>query len=193
MFRVAQHDNQSGILLDLRILNMRRENAIQEMNAKFLTVLVLSFTSVAFAEDFETLNGKEYKDATISRVEPDGIVLTSKSGVSKVYFSELPKEVQDRFHYNPGKAADYDAVLALQARLQALQAHYQELEKQEDDLLLTIGRAEVGTYSGYPNPLRSQLPFLHNRLDQVRLEKDQVRKDSDQVSKELEKAQRQKQ
>jgi hypothetical protein len=43
------------------------------------------------------LEGKEYKDVTVSRVEPDGIVLTTKTGISKVYFVELPKDVQERF------------------------------------------------------------------------------------------------
>jgi hypothetical protein len=55
--------------------------------------------SLALAEDFKTINGKEYKDATVSRVEADGIVLRTKSGITKVYFVELPKEVQERFHY----------------------------------------------------------------------------------------------
>jgi hypothetical protein len=41
----------------------------------------------------------------VSRVEPDGIVLKSQSGISKVYFTELPKEVQERFHYNLEGAA----------------------------------------------------------------------------------------
>ncbi len=35
------------------------------------------------------------------RVEADGIVLRTKMGISKVYFIELPKEVQERFHYGP--------------------------------------------------------------------------------------------
>jgi hypothetical protein len=35
----------------------------------------------------------------ISHVEADGIVLRTKSGISKVYFVELPKDVQERFHY----------------------------------------------------------------------------------------------
>jgi hypothetical protein len=48
------------------------------------------------AEDFGTIQGKEYKDATVTRVEPDGIVVRTKGGVSKLYFSELPKEVQER-------------------------------------------------------------------------------------------------
>lgn len=53
--------------------------------------------SLAFAEDFKTINGKEYKDATITRVEADGIVLRTKTGISKVYFFELPQDVQGRF------------------------------------------------------------------------------------------------
>jgi hypothetical protein len=57
--------------------------------------------SLALADDFKTVNGKEYKNVTVSRVEPDGIVLKGKSGISKVYFVELPKDVQERFHYNP--------------------------------------------------------------------------------------------
>ena len=55
--------------------------------------------SLALAEDFKTVKGKEYKDATITRVEPDGIVLKTKSGITKLYFTELPKDVQERFHY----------------------------------------------------------------------------------------------
>jgi hypothetical protein len=39
----------------------------------------------------------------VSRVEADGIVLRTKTGISKVYFVELPKDVQERFHYAPAK------------------------------------------------------------------------------------------
>jgi hypothetical protein len=59
--------------------------------------------SIVVAEDFKTINGKIYKDATISRVEPDGIVLGTKTGISKVYFVELPKDVQERFQPSPAK------------------------------------------------------------------------------------------
>jgi hypothetical protein len=55
--------------------------------------------SIALAEDFKTVSGRVYKDATISSVEADGIVLRTKTGISKVYFVELPKDVQERFHY----------------------------------------------------------------------------------------------
>jgi hypothetical protein len=44
--------------------------------------------SIVLADDFRTINGKEYKNATVSRVEPDGIVVKTKSGIPKVYFTE---------------------------------------------------------------------------------------------------------
>ena len=46
---------------------------------KTLTLLTICVTSIALADDFKTVNGKEYKNATISRVEPDGIVIRTKS------------------------------------------------------------------------------------------------------------------
>ena len=80
-----------------------------QLNTKVLIVLISSFASTAFSEDFKTVSGKEYKDATITRVEPDGIVVKTKSGITKVYFAELPKEIQERFHYDQQKAGAYAA------------------------------------------------------------------------------------
>ena len=60
--------------------------------------LVVS-ASLGLVDDFKTIDGKIYKDATISHVEADGIVIKTKTGISKVYFAELPKDVQERFHY----------------------------------------------------------------------------------------------
>jgi thioredoxin 1 len=91
--------------------------------AGLITFLILCFASVALAEDFKTIGGKEYKNVKVSRVEPDGIVLISKSGISKVYFTELPKEIQDRFHYDADQAAAYSAdQTAGQLALQSQQA-----------------------------------------------------------------------
>jgi hypothetical protein len=70
-----------------------------------LAVLATLSASLAVAEDFKTINGKEYKDATIIRVESNGIVLKTKTGISKVYFIELPNDVQERFHPSPAKTA----------------------------------------------------------------------------------------
>jgi hypothetical protein len=187
------------------------------MSTKVLTFLILSFNTSALAEDFKTINGKDYKDATVTRVEPDGIVVKTTSGVTKVYFAELPKEVQERFHYDSEKAASYSAeqaatyaayqkqqeeirrqqqasdakdsaVLAEQQaaanHTQALQARYNELQKQEDQLLLQIGEAKQPgpeyrqgkSIRHQPNPQKSQLPVLQSHLSDVRREKTKVRK-----------------
>jgi hypothetical protein len=197
------------------------------MQTRLLTFLILLFVPVAFSDDFKTLTGKEYKNATVSRVEPDGIVLTTKAGISKVYFTELPKDVQERFGYDPQKAGNYSAqqsagfeqvrkqqeetarqkadasqkenqYRAEQANrrnaIQMLQARYEELQRQEDNLLLQIGEVKKPgpaywggtknkTLRHYPNPQASQLPLLQSHLKDVRHEKDQVRK-------QLEKSQR---
>ena len=76
---------------------------------KGLFFLTVCLASVAVADDFKTNAGKEYKNVTVSRVEPDGIVVTGKLGISKVYFTELPKDVQERFGYDSQKASDYSA------------------------------------------------------------------------------------
>lgn len=101
------------------------------MSTKVLTFLILCFTSAAFAEDFKTVNGKEYKDATVTRVDPDGIMVKTKSGITKVYFIELPKEVQERFHYDSEKAASYSAEQA--ANYTALQKQLDETRRQQQD------------------------------------------------------------
>jgi thiol-disulfide isomerase/thioredoxin len=90
---------------------------------KILTFVILCFASVVLADDFKAIDGKEYKNVKVSRVEPDGIVLISKSGILKVYFTELPGEVQERFHYDAAQAAAYSAEqTASQVALQTQQA-----------------------------------------------------------------------
>ena len=74
-------------------------------SASKVLILLILFASVVFADDFKTVNGKEYNNATVAGVEADGIVIKTKRGISKVYFAELPKEVQERFHYDPQNAA----------------------------------------------------------------------------------------
>ena len=62
-------------------------------------ILAVLFASLALSEDFKTTTGKVYKNATVSRVEGDGIVLKTETGIAKVYFTELPQDVQERFNW----------------------------------------------------------------------------------------------
>jgi hypothetical protein len=84
-----------------RCIVERKKGRLYAMNPWKATLLIVLTTSASLvlAEDLRTVDGKEYKDAKVERVESDGIVLRTKAGVSKVYFVELPKDVQERFHY----------------------------------------------------------------------------------------------
>jgi len=85
------------IILSLPCGDEKRQNpAVKYCGTLILAVL---FASLALSEDFKTTRGKVYKDATVSRVEADGIELKTKTGISKVYFTELPQDVQERFHW----------------------------------------------------------------------------------------------
>jgi hypothetical protein len=101
------------------------------MQTKLFTIVLLCFAAAAFPEDFKTVNGKEYKDAMITRVEPDGIVVKTTSGITKVYFTELPKDVQEHFHYDSEKAASYSAEQA--GNYTAYQKQQEEIRRQQQD------------------------------------------------------------
>ena len=105
--------------------------------ALLISLVVLTINTL-LAEDFKTIDGKEYKNVTVSRVEPDGIMLTSSSGISKVYFTELPKDVQERFHHDPAKAAAYSA--EQNARLEALQKQQEEVMRKRAEAAETNNR-----------------------------------------------------
>jgi len=80
---------------------------VNPRKATLLIVLATS-TSLALAEDFKTVNGKEYKNATVTHVEADGIIVRTAGGISKIYFVELPKEVADKW-LAPIRAAEQAA------------------------------------------------------------------------------------
>jgi ATP-dependent helicase YprA (DUF1998 family) len=58
-----------------------KRGRIHRVNSRntIIAIIATLSASLAFAEDFKTINGKEYKDATVTEVEPDGIVVKTKS------------------------------------------------------------------------------------------------------------------
>jgi hypothetical protein len=73
--------------------------------ASTLAILAALSASLALAEDFKTISGKEYKNATVTHVEADGIIVRTAGGISKIYFVELPKDVADKW-LTPIRAAE---------------------------------------------------------------------------------------
>jgi hypothetical protein len=140
-----------------------------------LSVLIFCCWSVVLADDFKTLDGKKYNSVTVSRVEPDGIVLITDSGISKVYFTELPKEVQERFHYDPAKAAAYSSNQA--AIQQAFQKQQRELQRKiaDDKSKYWIGQepikkqqADARTRQGIVRGLQERYAALQREEDDLR-------------------------
>ena len=74
------------------------------------TCLAFLLTAAAItvaAEDIKTIDGKEYKNVTISRVEPDGVVIMASYGIIKIPFEQLPPELREKYHYDQKAAAHF--------------------------------------------------------------------------------------
>ena len=86
-----------------------------------LAIIAALSASLAFADDFKTINGKEYKNATVSRVEADGIMIKFHGGIAKIFFVELPPEIQKKYGYDP------EAARNVQQQQQAATSDIEEL------------------------------------------------------------------
>jgi hypothetical protein len=71
------------------------------VQTKLFTILFLSFAAAALSEDLKTVNGKEYKDATVTRVDPDGVVVKTKSGSGRFTSPNCQKKFRNAFVMTP--------------------------------------------------------------------------------------------
>jgi hypothetical protein len=92
-----------------------------------LAILAALSASIALADDFKTIDGKEYKNVTVSRLEPDGVVIKFSGGIVKIPFTELSKELQEKYHYDPGAAQKF-AIQTVE-EIKAANANAEELRK----------------------------------------------------------------
>jgi hypothetical protein len=137
------------------------------MRAPTFVILVVCFASTALAEDLKTNDGTEYKNVTVTRVEPDGVVLSTSSGISKVYFSELPKDIQERFHYDPEKAAAANA-----AQMAAIR-QANELAREADELDNQRRKAAL-RYSAEQQAKQRTLEALADRLNDLQQQEESL-------------------
>jgi len=68
-----------------------------------------------------TTDGIRFENVSVSRVEPDGLVLMGEAGIQKVPFEKLPTNVQKEYGYDPVKAVGFRES-ETKKRAQSLQA-----------------------------------------------------------------------
>ena len=146
------------------------------MRTRLFAILLFSFVAAALSEDFKTVNGKEYKDAAVTRVEPDGIVIKTTSGITKVYFTELPKDVQDRFHYDSAKAASYSSEQA--ANYTAYQMQQDEIQRQQQaaDTKSNAALAAQQAATNHKQALQARYTALQKQEDELLLQIGEAKK-----------------
>jgi hypothetical protein len=90
-------------------------------NAIVAAAVLIAGALHAAGEDFTLNDGREYKNVTVSRTEPDGIVVMTSTGIVKLFFSELPEDLQKKHGYDSQTAARFRAeVEAANSRLKLL-------------------------------------------------------------------------
>ena len=71
-----------------------------------LLVLVAGAGSL-LGQEIKMADGEVVAFTSVKRTEPDGLVILTESGVSKVRFSKMSKEAQQQYGYDPRKAEIY--------------------------------------------------------------------------------------
>jgi hypothetical protein len=107
--------------------------------------------TLARAEDIKTVTGKEYKNVKISRAEPDGLVIIASYGIIKIPFAELPRDLQQKYRYDPVASAQFRKGLDDAAASRAQQIA--EMEKQRK-----LSQSDVAVASSTASVDDPQLP-----------------------------------
>jgi hypothetical protein len=109
---------------------------------RLILLLFLTLTCECRALDITTRSGSTYRKCEVMNVEPDGLTVGHTEGVVKIPFEDLPKPIQERYHFDPAKGIAYrksieDARIAAATKLVEQQkqialnrAKSEELEKE---------------------------------------------------------------
>ena len=123
--------------------------AIARTGKTALGILVVLTVSLARADDFKTSNGNKYKNATVTRVEPDGITVKFSGGIVKIPFTDLSKELQNRYDYRAEAAQRFAAETAAQIKALNASAATEIPREQAEKLLRSATIVAVVTPSRY--------------------------------------------
>lgn len=99
--------------------------------ARVIAIFLLFGLASAAAEDLTTLAGRTYKEARVSKVFPDGVIVIHASGTARIKYTDLPPEWRGRYNFDPEKAeafaeAEAKKQAAFEAQRRAAMAKEQE-------------------------------------------------------------------
>ncbi len=94
--------------------------------------------------DARTMSGVEYQNASVFRVEPDGIQIRHAEGITKIPLEEMQPEWRDQYHMNRLIAAEYRARQA-QRDHAAWQAAQERLRLQHERERQTLHEGHLAT------------------------------------------------
>jgi hypothetical protein len=105
-------------------------------------IIIIAFILTAAsirADDITTLRGEKFTNVTISRIEPDGIVVIKSDGIVKIPFTDLSPELRAKYGYDPEKAAQFKtaeqaAAAQFNSSAQSAAAHQQAVAVAENQV-----------------------------------------------------------
>ena len=77
------------------------------MRTRPVFCVVLCIAIAAFGEDFRNKDGKVIVSGSVTRVEPDGLMIRTPEGIEKIGFGVLDEPTQKRFGYDQNKAIEF--------------------------------------------------------------------------------------
>src|SRR5262249_30997032 len=108
--KMARHACHTCSFCRCRMENKRGRMRCVKHWQTTLAILAALAAPCAPADDFKTIDEKQYKNVDVSRVEPDGIiVITFSGGIVKILFNELSPKIKKKYGYNPQAAAAFSA------------------------------------------------------------------------------------
>ena len=108
------------------------------MNRFIAIILTLCATGTAFGDIITNKAGQVYNVKKIVRSEPDGITVMHDTGLVKLFFWELPEDIQAKYGYDPATASTYNRQSS-EAKARAYQQYSQNRKA-------AVATAEAGEF-----------------------------------------------
>jgi hypothetical protein len=113
----------------------------------------------------ETLDGKSYMAVEIREVSAIGISIRHETGLARVPFENLPREMQDHFHFDPKEKER-----ALHQEQRILQANAKRFDAAHKSMLDQNKQLQVTLDANRRKELQSALTIMSARVRQVESE-----------------------